>query len=195
MNHPQYGNTANVPVILTCDAPCVCVCVCQKMWDPLLMHLVIPKILCDCMHSINAHIQLYWHRTNSLHLCLHMECNSVGLSWSSRSWHVHLLLLTYSWHVEPSHDQCLLHKQHHGWHTTTYEFQQVDNLLLRETELLPSGPIWMDSPPHMRSWICIVMLYILATHSVNCTFLHMWVQVCLLSQMCSWTSYPATATP
>jgi len=141
-----------------------CACGCdrekEKMWDPLLMHLVIPKILCDCMHSINAHIQLYWHRTNSLHLCLHMACNNVGLSWSSRSWHAHLSLLTCSWHVEPSHDQCLLHKQHHGWHTTTYEFQHVDNLLLWETELLPSGPIWMDSPPHMRSWICIVILYI-----------------------------------
>ena len=40
------------------DAPCVCVC--QKM------HLVITKILCDCINSINVHIQLYWHRTNSL---------------------------------------------------------------------------------------------------------------------------------
>ena len=155
MNHPQYGNTANVPVTLVCDAPCVCVCVCacvcvrvcvfQKMWDPLLTHLVIPKILCDCMHSINAHIQLYWHRTNSLHLCLHMGCNAcprLGMSI------FHCLLVHRG---EPSHDQCLLHKQHHGWHTTTYEFQQVHNFLLQETELLPSGPIWMDSPPYMRS--------------------------------------------
>ena len=50
------------------------------------------------------------------HLCLHMACNNVGLSSSSQSWHVHLSLLTCSWHGETSHDNFLLHKQHHGWH-------------------------------------------------------------------------------
>ena len=48
--------------------------------------------------------------------------------------------------------------------TITYEFQQIDNLLLWEAQLLSSCPVWMDSAPHMKSWICIVTLYILATH-------------------------------
>ena len=107
-------------------------------------------------------------------------------------------------------------------HTTTYEFQQVDNLLLWEAKLLPSGPIWMDSPPQMRSWICTVMLYkvvqiwpelIAACLHTNQSrsylnhlvyigyslsqlhFLYMWMLVSLLSHTCSWTSYTAIATP
>jgi hypothetical protein len=64
---------------------------------------------------------------------------------------------------------------------------------LWETELMPSGPIWMDSPPHMRYWICIVILYIywLLTQSTALFY----TCECLLSQTCSWTSYTATATP
>jgi len=34
--------------------------------------------------------------------------------------------------------------KHHGQHTSVYEYQQVDVLILQETEQLPSGLVWTD---------------------------------------------------
>jgi hypothetical protein len=56
--------------------------------------------------------------------------------------------------------------------SSTCEFQQVDNLLLQETESPPSGPVWMDAPPAIQSLSCSVKFSIQTTHALNCTVLH-----------------------
>jgi hypothetical protein len=55
--------------------------------------------------------------------------------------------------------------------------------------------IWRDSSPHMPSLSSAVMLSILATQTVNCTFLHSCLPLCLKSQMRRCTMCTATTAP
>jgi hypothetical protein len=58
-----------------------------------------------------------------------------------------------------------------------------------------SGPDWLDSPPGTPSWSCAVMLCLLATYLLDCTFLHECLPVCLLSRKLNFTIYTATVLP
>lgn len=86
-----------------------------------------------------------------------------------------------------------VHTQHNGYKISGYVFQQGDIFPLSEIESLPSGHIWLDSPPCMPPVICSVMLCRPTIHLVDSTVLHKCLPVCLLSHMSSCHIYPATA--
>lgn len=76
--------------------------------------------------------------------------------------------------------------------TPAHVFQQGDIFPHSEIESLPSGHVWMDSPPGMSPLICNVMLCRLTIHLAYCTVLHKRLPVCLPSHMSSCLIYPAT---
>jgi hypothetical protein len=54
------------------------------------------------------------------------------------------------------------------WTKSIYVFQQGHIFTLSETESLPSGHVWMDSPSDMPPLICNVMLCGLTIHLADC---------------------------
>jgi hypothetical protein len=137
------------------------VCVSQWKWDPLGTHRVMSKILYNCLQFTNAHTQFHWHRMNGpmsalVHSVLNLvmfsrlmtmrACPSRGMSI------VHCLPVpTYGANWPPL---SLIHMQHYRRHTSAYDFQQTDILLLRENESLPSGHLdgFSTFTPSLTLW-------------------------------------------
>jgi hypothetical protein len=112
----------------------------------------------------------------------------------SRSWQVCRPLPAHSKHIEPIHHHCLQCTCSTTESThPPMNFGQVGILPLQETESLPYGPVWMDSPPGTPSLSCAVQSSTQAIHPVNCTVLNKCVSVYLPSQMCSCAIYTAMA--
>jgi hypothetical protein len=57
---------------------------------------------------------------------------------------------------------------------------------------VPSASVLIKSPPGMPSLSCTVILSMLATHPVNCTFLYRCLLVCLQSQTHSCATHTVT---
>ena len=167
---------------------CVCVCVSEDVGPTA-------NAPCDSQDPVWLHAQ---HQcTHSIILAQNKQSASVlahGMQRLSSSWHVHISLLTCSQRGAKPRPMSVT--QAAPWMTDNHLWISAGSQLSSPRNWITALWSYMDGFTTLYEILnlhCNV-LYILATHSVNCTFLHMWVQVCLLSQMCSWTSYTATAT-
>lgn len=80
--------------------------------------------------------------------------------------------------------------QHHTWHTSAYKFQQANIFPLPAMQSVPSASVLTKSPPSITFLSCAVILSMLATHPVNCTFLYRCLLLCLQRQTHSHNSVP-----
>lgn len=178
MHHPQYGTTANSPVIW-CP---LCMSVTMgpngnTLWFPRPCSIVCTVLPLQFnsqgknnLTSILANSILNTH--NALQIGDH-----VSLFWS---WHgTTCTFKTYRANSSPIPLTCM---QHHTWHTSAYKFQQGDVLPLLEMKSLPSTPVYTKSPAGMPSLNCTAILSMLAIHPVNCTCLYKCLLWCLPSQ-------------